>query len=140
MTQTSTDSLKSYSVSILYGNIASLWSLEPFLAKKSDIVSIQTLWEIIPLSSFFCRDNYLMVTVKKHQFEGRYSSFKNLNFEPKSYFQAWFWLYSCCNYHAVSYSNWKIIVTFKNLNFKNCRISENWHFLENLRFWFEGIF
>ena len=116
---------KVYSVSILYGNIASLWSLEPFLAKKFDTASIQTLWEIIPLSSFFCLDNYLMVTVKKHQFEGRNSSFKNLNFEPISCFQGWFWLYSCCNYHAVSYSNWKIIVTFKNLNFKNCRISEN---------------
>ena len=51
-------------MSILYGNIASLWSLEPFLAKKFDTASIQTLWEIIPLSSFFCLDNYLMVTVK----------------------------------------------------------------------------
>ena len=132
--------LCTYSVSILYGNIASLWSLEPFLAKKIDIASIQTLWEVIPLSSFFCPDNYLMVTVKKHQFEGRYSSFKNLNFEPIYYFQAWFWLYSCCNYHAVSYFNWKIILTFKTLNFKNCRISENWHFFENQRFWFEGVF
>ena len=123
--QTPLKNALSYSVSILYGNIASLWSLEPFLAKKFDIASIQTLWEIIPLSSFFCLDNYLMVTVKKHQFEGRNSIFKNLNFEPLSCFQGWFWLYSCCNYHAVSYSNWKIIVTFKNLNFKNCRISEN---------------
>ena len=62
--QTPLKNALSYSVSILYGNIASLWSLEPFLAKKFDIASIQTLWEIIPLSSFFCLDNYLMVTVK----------------------------------------------------------------------------
>ena len=55
-----------YSVSILYGNIAILWSLEPSLAKNVDIASIQILWEIIPLSSFFCPDNNVMVTVKKH--------------------------------------------------------------------------
>ena len=99
--------------------------LGAIFGKKFDIASLQTLWEIIPLSSFFCLDNYLMVTVKKQQFEGRYSSFKNFNFEPISCFQAWFWLYFCCNYHAVSYFNWKIILTFRTLNFKNCRISEN---------------
>ena len=55
-----------YSMSILYGNIAILWSLEPSLAKNVDIASIQILWEIIPLSSFFCPDNNVMVTVKKH--------------------------------------------------------------------------
>ena len=78
--QHSSKASNTYSVSILYGNIAILWSLEPFLAKHVDIASIQTLWEIIPLSSFVCLDNYLMVTVKKHQFEGINSSFKNLNF------------------------------------------------------------
>ena len=57
---------RTYSVSILYGNIAILWSLEPSLAKNVDIASIQILWEIIPLSSFFCPDNNVMVTVKKH--------------------------------------------------------------------------